>query len=74
MTDNAELPVEVNPTPNAPMAPQAPKAEDFKKEYEALCEKMGFKVVVTPAYIARDDNTFSMVLQYSIGALPKPNK
>jgi len=46
-------------------------AEDFAKAYQELCDKMGYRIVVAPAYIARDDNSFSTVLQYTIGKLPK---
>lgn len=48
-----------------------PTAQEFADKYQELCEQMGYRIVVNPAYIARDDNSFSTVLQYSIGALPK---
>ena len=41
------------------------------KEYQELCEKHGYRIVVTPTYIARDDGTFSTKLQHSIGKIPK---
>lgn len=47
------------------------KPEEFAKAYEELCTKMGYRVVVTPVWIARDDNTFSMQLQYSVGKVPR---
>jgi len=50
------------------------RAEDFAREYQALCEKTGFRVVVNPAWIARDDGSWSMVLQTSIGKLPEISK
>lgn len=46
-------------------------AEDFAKEYQALCDRMGFRIVVSPVWLARDDGTFSMQLQYTVGQLPK---
>lgn len=46
-------------------------AQAFAKEYQELCEKHGYRIVVNPAYIARDDGSFSTVLQHSIGKLPK---
>jgi len=46
-------------------------AEDFAKAYSALCEEYGFRIVVTPSYVGRDDGTFSTQLQYAIGKLPK---
>ena len=52
-----------------------PTAEEFAREYQNLCEKMGYRIVVSPAYIARDDGSFSTILQYTIGELLKtPNK
>jgi hypothetical protein len=49
-------------------------AQGFAKAYQELCEKFGFRVVVTPVWLARDDGTFSMQLQYSVGKLPQVNK
>jgi hypothetical protein len=46
-------------------------AQSFIKEYETLCEKHGYQIVVNPAFRARDDGTFSVVLQTSVGKLPK---
>ena len=46
-------------------------AEDFAKEYQELCEKLGFRIVVSPNFLSRDDGTFSVVLNYTVGALPK---
>ena len=50
------------------------KAEEFVKKYEALCKEHGFNIVVNPAFKARDDGTWSVVLQTSIGKLPKEVK
>jgi len=49
----------------------APIAQDFAKAYQELCERMKFRIVVSPTYIGRDDGTFSTVLNYTVGALPK---
>ena len=46
------------------------KAEDFAKAYQELCEKMGYRIVVSPNFLSRDDGTFSVVLNYTVGALP----
>lgn len=54
--------------------PKKTQAQVFADEYAKLCEKMGYRIVVTPVWIARDDGTFSMQLQYAIGELPKPKK
>lgn len=47
------------------------KALDFAKEYQALCEKHGYNIVVSPAFRNRDDGTWSIILQNSIGKLPR---
>ena len=54
-----------------PQVEVKPTAEQFAKEYQLLCERLGFRIVVSPAWTARDDGSFSTVLQYTIGALPK---
>lgn len=46
-------------------------ANQFIKEYSELCEKHKFQLVINPAFKARDDGTFSVVLQSSIGRLPR---
>ena len=56
MTNN-DKPVEVKP-------------EDFAKAYQELCDKMGYRIVVVPQYVARDDNSFSTILSYTVGKLP----
>ena len=48
--------------------------EDFAKKYQQLCEEMGFRIVVNPVYISRDDGTFSTQLQYSVGKLSNLTK
>lgn len=53
--------------------PVQDKAREFVERYQKLCEELGYQIVVTPVWIARDDGTFSMRLQSSIGKLPKQN-
>ena len=45
--------------------------ETFLKEYNALCKKHGYRIVTVPAFQARDDGTFSVVLQVSVGKMPQ---
>jgi hypothetical protein len=47
------------------------KPEDFQKEYEALCTKMGMLIVPSLAWVARDDGTWSTRVNLTVGALPK---
>lgn len=45
--------------------------QEFVEKYQALCEEYKLQIVVNPAFKARDDNTFSVVLQTAVGRLPK---
>ena len=47
--------------------------QDFVREYNELVQRLGFKIVAVPQYMARDDGTFSLVLQYTVVATPKEN-
>ncbi len=49
-------------------------AQDFAKRYQELCDELGYRIVVSPQWMARDDNTFSMVLNYTIGQIQQPKK
>lgn len=47
-------------------------AQEFLKKHYALCEEYGFQLVVTPAFKAMaDTGTFNVILQTSVGRLPK---
>ena len=51
------------------------RANEFIKAYSELCEKHGFQIVVVPAWKAMTDTgTFNVVLQTSVGRLPKMAK
>ena len=52
---------------------KAKTPQEFANEYKKLCEKYGYRIVVNPAFIGRDDGTYSVVLQQSVGQLPKQN-
>lgn len=45
--------------------------QDFVAEYNALVKKSGFEIVVSPAFVKRDDGTFSIVLQPTVGRTKK---
>ena len=49
---------------------EAEKMKEFFDEYQKLCDKYGLRIVVAPTFRARDDNTWSVVLQTSVGKLP----
>jgi hypothetical protein len=49
-------------------------AEEFAKKYQELCEELGYRIVVSPNFVSRDDGTFSVVLNYTIGELPRVQK
>ena len=44
--------------------------EEFVEAYNKLCKEYGFNIVTNPAFKARDDGTWSIVLQNAIGKLP----
>lgn len=47
------------------------RIQDFVSEYQALCDKHGYNLVVTPAWkVSQDTGTWSTVLQTSVGKLP----
>jgi len=48
-----------------------PTAQEFAKEYQKLCEEMGYRVVVTPVWASTNHGSFEMSLQTSVGELPK---
>lgn len=59
-------------TKGEPKTEPKPKTEQeltnaFVEEYKALCDKHRFNLVAVPAYKARDDGTFSTVIQLSVG-------
>ena len=45
--------------------------QEFAEKYQNLCEDMGYRIVASPVWIARDDGTFSMQVQVSVGKLSK---
>jgi len=49
--------------------PKKTKADRFIEEYKALCDKYQMRIVVTPAFKTRDDGTYSVVLQTSVGKM-----
>ena len=47
-----------------------PKPEDFAKAYQELCDKMGYRIVVSPSWASTNHGSFEMVLQYTVNKLP----
>lgn len=45
--------------------------EEFMVKFKALCDEMGYQLVAIPQWIPRDDGTFSMKINWSIGKLPE---
>ena len=48
--------------------------QEFAKAYQKLCEEFNYRVVSTPVWMARDDGSFSLVLQSSVGELEKQQR
>ena len=40
--------------------------QEFSMEYKILCSKYDMRIAVIPTWVARDDGSWSMVLQTSI--------
>ncbi len=51
-----------------------PTPQEFAKKYQELCDELGYRIIVSPTWISRDDGTFSLVLQYTVGEIKKPTK
>lgn len=62
----------IQPKPKVVLT-EAQKAQAFSEEYASLCEKHGYRVVSTPVFMRRDDNTFSIIVQRSVGKIPQTN-
>lgn len=45
------------------------RIQEFVEEYNNLCAIHGLQFIVNPAYRQRDDGTWSLVLQKSVGRL-----
>lgn len=45
--------------------------QDFQKEYETLCQRMGYFIVPSLVWVARDDGTWSTRVNLTVGELPK---
>ena len=47
--------------------------QDFANKYQELCESMGYRIVVSPAWVSTNHGSFEMVLQHTVGQLPEEN-
>jgi hypothetical protein len=54
-----------------PVEVKKPTAQDFADKYQKLCEELGYRIVVSPTWVSTNHGSFEMVLQYTIGELPK---
>jgi len=43
--------------------------QEFMDAYQALCREFGYQLNVIPVYRARDDGTFSTVLQITVSEM-----
>ena len=64
MVDKATV-VEVKPKT------EQQRVDGFIKEYKELCDRTGYRLVATPNYKARDDGTYSLIIEYGVAVLPK---
>lgn len=49
--------------------PKQPTAQDFLEKYKKLCKETGFQIVVNPLWKLRDDGSYSMLIQSTVGPL-----
>ncbi len=61
----------MTPEPTTKVESVKKTAQDFATAYQKLCEEYGYRITVNPAWITRDDGTYSLVIQSSVGELPK---
>lgn len=45
--------------------------KEFLDAYNDICKKYNYNIISTPVWMRRDDNTFSLVIQQSVGKRPK---
>jgi len=64
MTDNKNVEVKKERS-------EQEKMQDFVAAYTKLCEEYGYGLVVNPAFKSRDDGTWSVILQTSVGKIAK---
>lgn len=50
--------------------PKGATPQEFIEKYKRLVDETGYQLVITPVWLARDDSTFSMQLQTSVGRAP----
>jgi len=49
-------------------------AQEFVAKYKQLCDEHGFQISVKPDFKARDDGTWSVILQSSVGRIKRGDK
>ena len=59
------------PVEDKPVKSEQTLMQEFVDKYQKLCEEYKLQIVVMPVFISRDDGTFSVKLNSSIGKLPK---
>ena len=43
--------------------------EAFIKRYSALCNEMGYEIIITPLWVKSEDGSYSLRLEIGIGKL-----
>ncbi len=65
------MPDKVKKTVEGRTKTEQERMKEFFAKYEKLCEEDGFRLVINPAFRARDDGSWSVVLQTSVGKLSR---
>lgn len=53
--------------------PKQYTAEQFAEMYKKLCKTTGYTLVAHPEFKYRDDNTFSVMVVFTIEKIPEAN-
>ena len=56
------------------VASRKAKMLEYYKKYQELCRKYGFRIEVTPSFQPTNHGTWEIVLQASVGKLPKDGR
>ena len=64
-----DKPIKVTENGNVGIKTEQQLIQEFVDKYQKLCDEYKLQIVVNPAFKARDDSTWSVVLQTSVGKI-----
>lgn len=48
------------------------RQEEYIKKYKELCDEYSLELAAVPAFLGRDDGTFSVVIKFHLQEIKKP--